>query len=188
MEADFAIELGADDETLEMPWASEENGPRYYDLKRHPEFLHSIEEARRVPEVGQFLTALNSPASILETAKCDAWPSTEMNAEEEILGATHKFCSYVDLLFADELSRFSFPAHERLAEQLVKLLKKVPEIPATAEFLIRRCHYHVEREIQDGFYITFYLFGYGDDAPQARQRWAIALNLVKNAIKQVCPR
>jgi len=188
MEADFAIELGADDETLEMPWASGKDGPRYYDLKRHPEFLNNIEEARRVPEMSEFLTVLNSPASILETAKCDAWSSTEMNAEEEILGATHKFCSYVDLLFADESSRFSFPGHEQFAQQLVKLLKKVPEIPAAAEFIIRRCYYHGEREIQDGFYITFYLFGYGNDEPQARQRWAIALNLVQNAIKQVCAR
>jgi hypothetical protein len=188
MEADFAVELGADDETLEMPWASGKDGPRYYDLKCHPEFLHNIEEARRVPEMGKFLTALNSPASILETAKCDAWLSTEINAEEEILGATHKFCTYVDLLFADEPSRFSFLEHEQFAEKVVKLLRKVPEIPAAAEFLIRRCHYHVNEETKDGFYITFYLFGYGDDEAQARQRWAIALSLVKNAIKQACAR
>ena len=188
MDADFAVELGAEDETLDMPWASEQNGPRYYDLKHHPEFLPNIEEARRLPEIGEFLTALNSPASLLETAKCDTWPSTEINAEEEILGATHKFCSYVDLLFADEHSRFSFSEHEQFAEKVVKLLRKVPEIPAAAEFLIRRCHYHVEREIKNGFYITFYLFGYGDDEAQARQRWAIALNLVKNAIKQACVR
>lgn len=185
MEADFAVELGADDETLEMPWASDDNGPRYYDLKHHPECLSDIEEARRVPEMGEFLRALNSPTSMLETAKCDVWHSTEMNAEEEIFGAAYKFCSYVDLLFTDELSRVSFPEHEQFAKRLVQLLKKAPEIPVAAEFLIRRCYYHAKPEIQDGFYITFYLFGYGDDEPQARQRWAIALKLVENAIKQL---
>ena len=61
----------------------------------------------------------------------------------------------------------------------------MPEIPAAVELLIRRCFYHGAGEIQEGFYITFYLFGYGDDEPQARQRWAIALKLVENAIRQV---
>ena len=88
MEADFAVELGADDETLELPWAADDGGPRYYDLKRQPELLLNIEEASRVPELGEFLAAMNSPASILETAKCDAWSSTEINPEEEIFGAT----------------------------------------------------------------------------------------------------
>ncbi len=31
------VELGADDETLELPWAADDGGPRYYDLKRQPE-------------------------------------------------------------------------------------------------------------------------------------------------------
>jgi hypothetical protein len=185
MEADFAVELGADDETLEMPWASADNGPRYHDLKRHAEYLPRIEEARRVPELGEFLATLNSPASTLETAKCDVWSSGELNPEEEIFGAAHKFCSYVDLLFAEEPSRFSFAKHEQFAKRLAELLKKAPEIPAAADFLIRRCYYHEKPGIRDGFYITFYLFGYGDDEPQARQRWAIALKLVENAIKQM---
>lgn len=185
MEADFAVELGAEDETLEMPWTSADNGPRYHDLKRHAEYLAVIEEARRVPELGEFLTTLNSPASILETAKCDAWSSVEIKPEEEIFGAGHKFCCYVDLLFAEESSRFSFAEHEQFAKRLVELLKKAPEIPAAAEFLLRRCYYYQRSEILDGFYITFYLFGYGDDEPQARRRWAIALRLVEKAIQQM---
>lgn len=185
MQADFAVELGADDETLEMPWADQESGLKYYDLKRHPEDLRNIEEARRVPELGEFLTALNSAASILETAKCDVWSTAEMNAEDEIFGATHKFGSYVDFLFSDMTSRCSFPQLEKLAKSLVQLLKKAPEMPAAAEFLIRRGYYHLEGEMQEGFYLTFYLFGYGEDEPQARQHWAIALDLVGNAIKQI---
>jgi len=184
MEADFAVELGADDETLEMPWASLDNGPRYHDLKRHPEYLSRIEEAIRWPELGQFLAALNSPASLLETAKCDVWSSTEMNVEEEIFGAPHKFGSYIDVLFSDDRA-YSFSRHEQFAKDVVQLLKKAPEIPAAAELLIRRCHYRAGSEIRDGLYITFYLFGYGDDEPQAQQRWAIALKLVENAVKQI---
>ena len=183
MEADFAVELGADDEVLELPWAAE-NGPRYYDLKRQPELLLHIEEAQRVPELGEFLGTINSPATILETAKCDVWSSTEMNPEEEVFGAACKFGSYIDLLFSGH-RRFLLPEHEQLAKRLVQLLQRVPEIPAAAEFLIRRCRYHKKNATQDGFYITFYLFGYGDDETQAQQRWTIGLKLVENAIRQL---
>ena len=184
MEADFAVELGADDETLELPWAADDGGPRYYDLKRQPELLLELEEARRAPELAEFLAAMNSPAGILETAKCDTWSSTEINPEEEIFGAAYKFGSYVDMLFSQETSRCSFAEHEQFAKRITQLLKRVPEIPAAAELLIRRCFYHVGGETREGFYITFYLFGYGDDEAQARQRWAIALKLVENAIRQ----
>jgi len=184
MQVDFSVELGPDDETLEMPWAAEAGGPRYYDLKRHPELLLNVEEARRATELGQFLSAVNVQDSILETAKCDAWQSTEISPEEAIFGATHKFGSYVDLLFSDEPSRCSFSEHEQLAKRLTELLKRVPEIPAAAEFLIRRCYYHRDEKIREGFYLTFYLFGYGDDEIQSHQRWAIALKLVENAIRQ----
>ena len=119
-----------------------------------------------MPELGEFLAAINSPAGILETAKCDAWSSTEINPEEEIFGAACKFGSYVDLLFSQESLTLLFPEHEQFARRVTQLLKRVPEIPAAAELIIRRCFYHVADEIRDGFYITFYLFGYGDDEPK----------------------
>jgi hypothetical protein len=184
VEADFSVELGLDDETLDMPWAAGEAEPRYYDLKHHPELLSHIAEADRVEELGAFLLAMNSAASPFETAKCDVWSSTEMKIEEAIFHAAYKFGSYVDLLFSGEQKPFSFPHHEQFANRLTRLLRKAPEIPATAELLIRRCHYHGESEPRDGFYLTFYLFGFGQDETQARQRWAIALKLVENAIRQ----
>jgi hypothetical protein len=183
VEVDFAVELGAEDETLELPWAASDGGPRYYGLKRRPELLVHVEEAQRVPELGEFLVAVNSPAGFLETAKCDVWCSAEMDPEEDIFEAACKFASYVDLFYSQERPRFSFPEHERLAGRLTQLLQRVPEIPAAAEFLIRRCYYH--QNVRDGFYITFYLFGYGADEPEARQRWAIGLKLVENAIRQI---
>lgn len=185
MQADFAVELGADDETLEIPWAGGENGPKYYDLKRYPEHLPNIEEARHLPELRELLKALNSQISIVETAKCDAWSSTAMSVEDEIFGAPHKFGSYVDLLFSEEPARCSFPDHEQFAKHLVQLLKKAPEIPAAAEFIIRRSFCRVDGEICEGYYITFYLFGYGVDESESRLRWGVALKLVENAIKQI---
>ena len=191
MQADFAVELGADDETLEMPWAAEDGGLRYHDLKRHPEILSKLDEVARAPELGEFLSKVNSPQSPLESAKCDFWSTTEINPEEEIFEATHKFGSYVDLFFSDEAKRFSFPQHEQLAKQLTKLLQRAPDMPVAVEFFIRRCYYHEdeeapgEEEIRDGFYITFYLFGYGDDEAKSRQNWVIGLKLVRSAIRQL---
>lgn len=185
MQADFAVELGADDETLELPWSDRASGLRYYDLKRNPEMLAKIEEAQREAALREFLSAINSGASLLESAKCDVWPSSEINPEEEIFGAAHKFGSYIDLLFAEEKDRFGLQQHEEFAKQLTALLKKCPEIPAAAEFLIRRCYYHPGDPVRAGFYFTFYLFGYGDEPPQAHQRWVIGLKLAENAIRQL---
>jgi hypothetical protein len=185
VEADFAVELGPDDETLEFPWSDESSGLRYFNLKRQPELLSEIEEARVFPELAEFLRAMNGAASLLETAKCDAWHTDKMNVEDEIFGAACKFGSYVDLVFVDDSARFSFAEIEGFADCLVTLLKKVPEIPASAEFLIRRCFFRGGEQTRDGFYMTFYLFGYGEDEDQCRQRWGIALTLVQSAILQL---
>jgi len=185
VQADFAVELGKDDETLEMPWAAEKGGPQYYDLKRHPELLRQIEEAERYPELREFLTTVNSAANPVETAKCDAWASTEISPEEEIFDAACKFGSYVDVLFSDDSVRCSFEGHEQWVKRLIDLLKKAPEIAAAAELLIRRCYYHAADRTREGFYVTLYVFGYGDDEAQARRQWGIGMKLVENAIRQM---
>jgi hypothetical protein len=184
VQADYVVELGRNDPVLELPWAAPDGGPRHYDLKRHPELLAEIEEAVRVPELGEFLAAINAPASRLESAKCDAWFSSEMDPDEDIFAAAGKFGSYVDLvLLGDE--RFSFVAYEKLAKRLTELLRGVPEIPAQAEFMVRRAFFKDGQDVRKGFYVTSYLFGYGPDEAHARKQWGIALKLVQNAIGQV---
>jgi hypothetical protein len=94
-------------------------------------------------------------------------------------------------VFSSEPKRYSLPGHEHLAKHLVQLLQRAPEIPAATEFLIRRCYYHAQEEmpgqeeIRDGFYITFYLFGFGEDEVRSRQNWAVGLKLIANAIRQL---
>jgi hypothetical protein len=188
MQADFAVELGRDDETLEMPWVAPDGVLRYYNLKRDPTALAHIEEATRLGELGDFLAAVNSQASLLESAKCDAWSTTELSPEEDIFDVPWKFGSYVDLLFSDKSARYSFEQHETLLKQLIPLLKRVPEIPASAEFILRRCFYHEEETVHDGYYVTFYLFGYGEDEAKARKQWEIALKLVAAALAQLSSR
>lgn len=189
MQADFSLELGQQDECLEIPWSKPDGSIRYYDLKRRPELLLNIEEAHHNQDLGEFLVAINSDASILETAKCDVWFSDQLDEEEEIYGAAWKFGSYVDLIFSPEDARYSLPRHQEVAERVTKLLKCVPEISAAAEFILRRCYFHQgldpEADSQPGFCFTFYLFGYGDDEDEARRRWGIALKVVQNALLQL---
>lgn len=187
MLAEWSVELGADDPQLEIPWSSIDGRLRFFDLKRQPELLLEVGEASFYPELGEFLTWANSADSVLETAKCDAWTSRQIEAEEEIFGEPCKFGSYVDLLFAEINTRSRFVDNEQFAQGIARLLRHAPEMGAAAEFIVRRCFDRRERtETSDCYYITFYLHGYGEEEQQARKRWGIALKMVQHAIVQHC--
>jgi len=185
MDADFSIELGREDPVLDFPWTDPDGRLAYFDLKRQPEMLARMEEASEFPEVAEFLRTVNSAISAVESAKCDAWATEELSGEEEILGATHKFTSYVDLLFSHIDQRESFPSHERFAKQLVELLRQTPETPSAVEVCVRRAYFQEEEKARDGFYFTIYVSGYGNDEGRARQNWEIALKLVAHAVLQL---
>jgi len=195
MDASVSVELAAEDARLEVPWQADEL--RYYDLKRQPELLLDVVESHHNRELAEFLAAVNSGLSMLESAKCDTWLSDQIEEEEAVYGAAWKFGSYVDLIFADTPARFSFSSHENFSNRAARLLQRAPEISAAAEFIVRRCFYHASAADsapaapesapapREGFYVTFYLFGYGDDEDEARRRWGIALKLVENALLQL---
>jgi hypothetical protein len=194
MDADFLIELGHEDPVLDFPWKDPSGKLAYVDVKRHPELIAQIEETERFPELKEFLSALNSTRSMVETAKCDAWLTEELNAEEGIYNATHKFASYVDVVFSlginladSELSsvRQSLTAHERFARKLAKLLRRAPDMPSAAEICVRRCYYDNAGVIREGFYCTLYISGYGNDEPKACQSWGLGLTLMRNAVVQL---
>lgn len=181
MDVDWSVECGADDPTLAVPWQSEDGSLRYYDLRARPELLLYVDEASRHRQLGEFLNAVNSTHSRLQSAKSDVWFSNQLSEAEDIYGAVCKFCSYVDLFFADAWTRNDFSKHEEFAKKLTELLKLAPQISAAAEFIIRRASYDDE----PGFYFTFELAGYGDDEPDAKKRWTIGLALIGNAILQL---
>src|SRR6202171_2972426 len=128
MDADFSIELGREDPVLDFPWKDSAGKLAYVDLKRHPELMARIEETEKFPELKEFLRVMNSARSMVETAKCDAWTTTELSPEEEVYDASHKFVSYVDVVFSNidarrsslresplhpSALRESLPAHEQ---------------------------------------------------------------------------
>ena len=182
MEADFSVEMGREDAVLEVPWASADGTLGYFDLKRRPELLLKVEEAQRTIELAGFLAEVNSPASLLETAKCDVWTTNELQLEDAIFDECWKFGSYVDLLLPEAGARFSLELHQSFAHHLRDHLRRSPELPAAAEFVVRRCYYHARGETRDGFCLTFYLFGYGKDETEARRQWARALKLVEGVL------
>ena len=83
-----------------------------------PCFSSTRAEASRYRELGEFLVSVNSQNSLVQSAKCDAWSSRELNEAEEIYGATCKFCSYVDLVFCDTAARANLSQHEQFAKNL----------------------------------------------------------------------
>ena len=185
MEADFSVELGHDDPVLDFPWADPQGKIAYVDLKRHPELLARVPEVDQFPELGAFLRTVNSAISMVESAKCDAWATEELTPEEEIFGGSHKFGSYVDLVFTRLEDRDSFPFHERFARRLVGLLRQTPETVSAAEVCVRRAYFADAGNVHEGCYFTFYVSGYGDAEDRARLNWEIGLKLVGNAVLQL---
>jgi hypothetical protein len=195
MDADFSIELGREDPVLDFPWQDPAGKFTYVDLKLRPELVASIEEAGRYPELGEFLRVLNSARSMMETAKCDAWATSELSAEEEVYDALHKFSSYVDIVFSNinarlsslrqSSSRQSLPAHEQFARKLVELLRQAPDTLSSVEVCVRRCYFGDGEGVREGFYCTLYVSGYGNDESSARQNWGVGLKLVGSAVVQL---
>jgi hypothetical protein len=185
MLVEWNVELGADDPQLEIPWRSEDGSLRYLDLKRQPELLLEIPEACANSSLAAFLEWANSRSSAFRSAKCDIWSTDDLTLEEEVFGERCKFGSYVDLLFDSE-DFSNFQKHETFVQNLARLLRHAPDISASADFIVRRCiDRRDERASQHGFYITFYISGFGEDEPDARSHWAIAMKTVQHAIMQM---
>jgi hypothetical protein len=190
MQADFSVELGPDDPTLTVPWSAPDGSLRFYDLRRQPDLLLFVEESIHYPELGEFLTRVNSERSLLQSAKCDVWFTTELGEDEQIYGARGKFGSYVDLFYSAPQPRASFADHEALAHRLTALLARAPELPSALDLLIRRGYFEESpgSQLHQGFYFSCYVLGYGDEEADARRHWSVALKLVENALLQLAAR
>lgn len=192
MDADWSVELGADDPALEFPWSSPDGSQRYIDLHDRSELVSEIPEAVHYSEMAEFLRAINGTQSSWLTVKCDVWLDDELGAAEAIYDATLKQCSYVDLIARDTAAPFSFERHERWVKSAARSLSNDDELPLACEFIVRRCWYHCntltgENAAVDetdstspapGFYVTFYLSGYGNNHDEARARWFEGLRRV----------
>ena len=192
MDADWSVELGADDPALEFPWSSPDGSQGYVDLSSQPQALSGITEAARHPELADFLRTTNGPSCPWLTVKCDVWTDDELGEAETIYDGTLKLCSYVDLIARDDVARYSFERHEAWAKSAARRLDSEDDDPIACEFIVRRCWYRSEGSVDPeqttaDFYVTFYLFGYGNDEAEARARWAEGLRRVTGVIADLAP-
>jgi hypothetical protein len=188
MQADFSVECAAGDPALEIPWSSEDGTQRFYDLKSKPELLLNIEETYDNRELADFLVALNSDHSPFQSAKCDTWFTDDLDEHDLVFGAPMKFGSYVDVVFTDPAQQLDFAANESIASQLTAMLSRIPDFASAAEFVVRRCYFHRDASPDDsdqGFCVTIYVSGYGDEDESARKNWTIGLTVVRNALLQL---
>jgi hypothetical protein len=200
MDADWSVELGSDDPVLEFPWVDESGRLTYVDLKAHPERIVDVSEAQASPELADFLGALNAPTSTLLTAKCDLWTTNELTEQEKYYQAKIKFCSYVDILFVEEADRRVFAKHEEFVKSLARVVSNSEAagrpLAVVAEFIVRRCWFHSASgsastvggsagELQEGFYVTFYLFGYGAEEEEGRRCWRLGLQQVNRVLARM---
>jgi len=184
MEADWSVELAADDPVITVPWADSGAGKcRFVDLRLGSHLIDQIEEARTRPVLRGALLRLNGVSSHLWTAKCDAWTSSadqgdvpfdpyEMDAEpgETAFGAG----SYIDLLPREARGRFDAREQwERWMRALTERLRDTPASAARVELVLRPS----EIEGVQSFGVTWFVEGCGPTAHRAAQRWGQALDL-----------
>jgi hypothetical protein len=103
MDADWEVEIGGGAPVIEAHWAG------FIDLRRHPERIGEIAEARAFPPLADLLIRLNSPGSPVWTSKCDVW-----NPEADGLA------SYVDLIPCQESIFGEWQRCEGLCRALVE--------------------------------------------------------------------
>ena len=188
MDADWSVELGADDPALEFPWSTPDGSQQYVDLAAHPEAVHGIEEAVRHAPLREFLVKLNSSESPWQTVKCDVWLDDEVIADELIVGGKVRVGSYVDLIRRNSGERYSFERHESWVKAVAARLPSTDDDASECELIVRRCYYHrdadPEGDSDAGFYVTVYVFGYGGDEAAAEKAWAAGLTLVSSALAE----
>jgi len=188
MDADWSVELGAEDPALEFPWSASDDSVRYVDLRQRPEAIREIPEAARYPELGEFLLIVNAPSDKWLTAKCDVWVDDELGEAESIYDATLKHGCYVDLIACDSGTRFSFERHERWVISAALALSGENEHAVACELIVRRCWYQNDSDnSRSGFYITLYLFGYGHSEAEAHIHWAAGLRQLAPLLSASAP-
>jgi hypothetical protein len=188
MEADWSVELMADDPVIVVPWASKSDDTQkceFVDLRLGEDVVDELEEARQVPELRAALLLLNSTASPLWTAKCDTWKSDSPTDPYEMDAApadtSFSFGSYIDLLARDNALQVSFDRQEQWVRALTETLRAVPARAARVEFVLRPAQIHHAT----GYGVSWFVEGCGATAQRAREAWNEALRLALTVIMDV---
>jgi hypothetical protein len=180
MEADWSVELMAEDPVIVVPWAAKSDDARkceFVDLRPGANLIDEIEEGRQVPELRAALLLLNSTASPLWTVKCDTWESDNPVDPYEMDAApadtSFSFGSYIDLLAKDGVLQASFDRQEQWVRAITDTLRAVPARAARVELVLRQAQVNQAA----GYGVSWFVEGCGATAQRAREAWSEALGL-----------
>jgi hypothetical protein len=174
-------ELEADDDTLEVPWASPADPSlRYWDLKLNPEKVAELAECKEFPALGVCLAKINSPRSKLRTAKCDVWVTSDLAEDERMdFNLPFKVGSYVDVVFDRREFRERLDTYSGLAEKTRGDLSAL-RVQVQMEIILRRCLFHPEDVW--GYSLTFFVHAYGSTGTEAEAEWGRAIQALGESL------
>ncbi len=171
MDAEWSVAAANDDPVIVVPWRDEQSRLCYLDLQASPHLIDQIPEARQWPEIRSALMQLNAPGSPVWTAKCDAWELSDEEKQLDFGPVAVGFGAYLDILDRNQQRFSSLDIQIAYAKSLASSAGSLSPQDAAAQFVVRPAQWH-ERE---GYAVTAYIYGYGQDPSAARFEWQAAL-------------
>ncbi len=176
VEADWAVEIGADLPSIVVPWEGFRN------LRVEPGAASHLPEVAAYPALIHILQHMNSAASPLLTSKCDVWPLGPEEIDPFEFEASHTSCtaglaSYIDVITLQPACFSSFQWHEKWAAHLVAELRSRAIRQARVDLVLRAASY----EGADGFGMTLYAAACGSDSQSVIPIWQTVLEAASDA-------
>ena len=187
MEADWSVELTADDPVIAVPWEAPGESFRFVDLRENPQAIDEIEEARREPALHSALLAINSAGSPNLDGKVRHLDERTAGKQDRSMGdgcRPGRGGVWRRMLHRHPAARpASFAVQEQWVRVLTETLRGVELRCARIELVLRPA---VVRGVA-GFGVTCFVQGCGASTELAASRWAEALILALPALMQVAP-
>jgi hypothetical protein len=174
MEADWEIEVGPGAPVIDGEWEG------FIDLRKSPNRISEIAEAKQSPALADALLGLNSDASQWWTSKCDLWSPAEWDPDE--MNATPKdaraaSACYIDLLPREAQVFPSIESAEAPARSILARLKPFPAACCRIDLIVRSA----ALTHKTGYGITAYITACGATSDAAASSLGAALNAFVNA-------
>jgi len=201
MLADWSAECSADDPHLVVPWHDPNSSAHFINLRIEPYDIAEIHEAELYPALGRALRALNSTRSPFLTAKCDTWPLAPANPASDDPGlqaealeslrlelnldidhARCGFASYIDLIWRERAIFASAHHQQDRLDRITRRAQKLQHPQAALECILRPAMLDFDTPLE-GFAVSLYVTGVGEDNSAAIQHWAAALEAIVHLLR-----
>jgi hypothetical protein len=181
MEADWAVEIGPDAPSMDVPWEG------FVDLRdSRAEAAERVTEAGAHPALVGVLRRLNAEESPVFTSKCDVWRVNGEEIDSDEFGARAEnarfgFASYIDVVLREPGRFESFEFHELLVGRVTERLRGVELANGRVDLIVRAA----EVDSSAGFGVTVYAAGCGADEATAYAAWKAVLGAAVDATMSV---